>query len=164
MGLPDKLGLHWVVERHKHLCILTDLTHHVLQSHKQGKRWSGSKLCLSGQINILLLRLLEGNSSITFTIGHSSKGFCRTLKPSGLCGLNDEPLNNIRVGRRDTVCRYGEQLHTAAHWIIKCQPLSVCLSKQQVKRQDLTISINPSQLIIVHSTLEQKAFTLYWFS
>ena len=58
-GLPDKLGLHWVVERHEHLRILANLTHHILQSHKEGKSWCGGKLCLSCQINILLLRLSE---------------------------------------------------------------------------------------------------------
>lgn len=58
MGLPDELGLHWVVEGHEHLCILADLAHHILQSHKEGERRRGGKLRLSAQINILPLRLL----------------------------------------------------------------------------------------------------------
>lgn len=58
MGLPDELGLHRVVEGHEHLCILADLAHHILQSHKEGERRCGGKLRLSAQINILPLRLL----------------------------------------------------------------------------------------------------------
>lgn len=54
---PDKPSLHWIVERHEHLSVLADLTHHVLQSHEEGERWRGGELGLSRQINILLLRL-----------------------------------------------------------------------------------------------------------
>lgn len=68
-GLPDELGLHWVVEWHEHFCVFADLTHHVLQSHKESERWRGGKLCLPGQINILLLRLSEGSRGIAFSIG-----------------------------------------------------------------------------------------------
>lgn len=59
-GSPDELGFHRVVERHEHFCILPDLTHHILESHEEGERWRGGKLCLPGQINILLLRLSRG--------------------------------------------------------------------------------------------------------
>ena len=61
-GLPDELGLHGVVERHEHLGILPDLTHNILQSHKEGKRRRGGELGLPGQINILLLTLSGGET------------------------------------------------------------------------------------------------------
>lgn len=78
-GLPDELGLHGVVERHEHLCVLADLTHHILQSHKEGKRRRGGKLCLPAQINILLLRLSGGNTEAL----HSTLDF----SPIALCHM-----------------------------------------------------------------------------
>lgn len=54
---PDELGLHRVVERHEHLGVLPYLAHHVLQSHKEGKRGRGGKLGLATQVDILLLGL-----------------------------------------------------------------------------------------------------------
>lgn len=55
--IPDEFVLIGVVEGHEHLGVLSDLTHHVLQRHKESKGWRGGKLGLSTQIQILSLRL-----------------------------------------------------------------------------------------------------------
>lgn len=95
MDSPDKLGLHWVIEWHEHLCILADLTHHILQSHKEGKCWCRGKLCLSAQINILLLRLSEGKRGIVFNI--------RVFFHSFLSGQGEDPA----CEDKDTLRRSG---------------------------------------------------------
>lgn len=65
--LPDEFVLVGVVEGHENLGILADLTHHVLQRHKQSKGWRGGKLGLSTQIQILPLRLEGVLERETFT-------------------------------------------------------------------------------------------------
>lgn len=81
---PDELGLHRVVERHEHLGVLADLTHHVLQSHKEGERWSGGELRLPGQIDILLLRLRggerRGGQRVNSQYGHHSSIAVRLMQ------------------------------------------------------------------------------------
>lgn len=55
--IPDEFVLIGVIEGHEHFGVLADLAHHVLQRHKQRKRWRGGKFGLTTQIQILSLRL-----------------------------------------------------------------------------------------------------------
>lgn len=52
---------------------------------------------MPGQINILLLRLLEGNRDAAFNIGHSSIAFCDTQVELGpVWSLNNEPRGRFK--------------------------------------------------------------------
>lgn len=67
--LPDKLGFHRVVQRHEHLRVLPDLTHHILEGHEEGEGRRGRELGLPAQIDVLLLRLLMGSRGAALNIG-----------------------------------------------------------------------------------------------
>lgn len=77
--IPDEFVLVGVVEGHEHLGILSDLTHHILQGHKQSKGRRGGKLGLATQIQILPLRLERGRQKNKETRGRRGGGIFTDL-------------------------------------------------------------------------------------
>lgn len=130
LGLPDKLGLHWVVEGHEHLGILADLTHHILQSHKEGERWCRGELCLPAQVNILLLRLSERTRGLHLMRVDPSTVFCHIRAD----------LGSVQLDRRP------------AHWTTERLPVHLAVEQETSVCND--IMINSSEHISIYSTLE----------